>query len=166
MRAAQPLAALPPLRDCVNYGAAIQAFCRCNRGTSTMPHWTALVTVLAILFYFYTGYGVTVARRKFSVRAPAISGNPDFERVFRVQANTLEWMPIFLPLLWLFALYVSDIGAAVLGLIWIGGRIFYMMSYSEAANKRGPGFGIQAAACVVLLVGAVIGIIWSLVHGA
>ena len=98
--------------------------------------------------------------------APAISGNPDFERVFRVQANTLEWMPIFLPLLWLFAYYVSDIGAAVLGLIWIGGRIFYMVSYSEAANKRGPGFGIQATACGVLLVGALIGIIGSIVHGA
>lgn len=126
-----------------------------------MPHWTALVTVLAILFYFYTSFRVPAARRKYGVPAPAISGNPDFERVFRVQANTLEWMPIFLPLLWLFAFYVSDIWAAVLGLVWIG----YMVSYSEAANKRGPGFCIQAAACVVLLIGAVIGIISSLVHG-
>jgi glutathione S-transferase len=131
-----------------------------------MPHWTALVTVLAILLYFYTGTRVSAARRKFGVPVPAISGNPDFERVFRVQANTLEWMPIFLPLLWLFAYYVSDIWAAVLGLVWIGGRLFYMVSYSEAANRRGPGFGIQAAACVVLLIGAVIGIISSLVHGA
>jgi glutathione S-transferase len=130
-----------------------------------MPHWTAIVTVLAILFYFYTGYGVAVARQKYGVRAPAISGNPDFERVFRVQANTLEWMPIFLPLLWLFAFYVSDIWAAVLGLIWIGGRIFYMVSYSDAADKRGSGFGIQVAACGVLLIGAVIGIISSFVHG-
>jgi glutathione S-transferase len=130
-----------------------------------MPHWTALVTVLAVLFYFYTAYGVTAARQKYGVRAPAISGNPDFERVFRVQANTLEWMPIFLPLLWLFAFYVSDVWAAVFGLIWIGGRSFYMVSYSEAADRRGTGFGIQAAACGVLLIGAVIGIISSLVHG-
>jgi glutathione S-transferase len=131
-----------------------------------MPHWTALVTVLAILLYLYTGTRVSAARRKFGVPVPAISGNPDFERVFRVQANTLEWMPIFLPLLWLFAYYISDIWAALLGLVWIGGRLFYMVSYSEAANKRGPGFGIQAAACVVLLIGAMIGIISSLVHGA
>jgi glutathione S-transferase len=131
-----------------------------------MPHWTALVTVLAILLYFYTGTRVSAARRKFGVPVPAISGNPDFERVFRVQANTLEWMPIFLPLLWLFAFYISDIWAAVLGLVWIGGRIFYMVSYSEAAAKRGPGFGIQAGVCIVLLIGALIGIISSLVHGA
>jgi glutathione S-transferase len=131
-----------------------------------MLHWTGLVTVLAILFYFYTGYGVATARRKFGVPAPAVTGSPDFERVFRVQANTLEWMPVFLPLLWLFAFYASDIGAAVLGLIWIGGRILYMVGYSEAADKRGPGFGIQATVCGVLLIGALIGIISSLVHSA
>jgi glutathione S-transferase len=130
-----------------------------------MLHWTALVTLLAIVFYFYTGTRVPRARRKYGVPAPAISGNPDFERVFRVQANTLEWMPIFLPVLWLFAYYVSDIWAAILGLVWIAGRVFYMVSYTQAADRRGPGFGVQAAVCGVLLVGALVGIIGSLTHG-
>jgi glutathione S-transferase len=131
-----------------------------------MPHYTALVTVFAILFYFYTSFRVPYARKKFGVPAPAMTGNPDFERVFRVQMNTLEWMPIFLPLLWLFASYQSDIGAAVLGVVWIGGRTLYLVKYTEAADKRGPGFGIQALARAVLLVGALIGIISSLAHGA
>jgi glutathione S-transferase len=130
-----------------------------------MLHWTALVTLLAIVFYFYTGTRVPRARRKYGVPAPAISGNPDFERVFRVQANTLEWMPIFLPVLWLFAYYVSDVWAAILGLVWIAGRIFYMVSYTQAADRRGPGFGVQAAVCGVLLIGALVGIIGSLTHG-
>jgi glutathione S-transferase len=129
-----------------------------------MLHYTALVTVLAIMFYFYTSIRVPQARRKFGVPAPAISGNPDFERVFRVHMNTLEWMPIFVPLLWLFAYYVSDLGAAVLGLVWIAGRAYYMVSYTAAAEKRGPGFGIQASVCAVLLVGALIGIVSSLAH--
>jgi glutathione S-transferase len=129
-----------------------------------MPHYTALVTVLAVLFYFYTSTRVPRARRKFGVPAPAITGNPDFERVFRVQMNTLEWMPIFLPLLWLFAYYVSDIGAALLGLVWIAGRVFYMVGYTAAADKRGPGFSIQALVCGVLLIGALIGIVSSLAH--
>ena len=68
-----------------------------------MPNYTALVTLLAIALYFYTGLLVAKARAKFGVQAPATTGHPDFERVFRVQMNTLEWMPIFLPLLWLFA---------------------------------------------------------------
>ena len=76
-----------------------------------MPHYTALVTVLAIIFYFYTGARVPRARQKFGLKAPVMmSGQPEFDRIFRVQLNTLEWMPIFLPLLWLFAYYVSDIG--------------------------------------------------------
>jgi len=65
-----------------------------------MLHWTALVTVFAILFYFFTVIRVPRARQKYGVPVPAITGNPDFERVFRVQMNTLEWLPIFLPLLW------------------------------------------------------------------
>src|SRR5580700_5898429 len=123
-----------------------------------MYHFTALVTCLAILFYFFTSFRVGKARATFGVKATATSGNPDFERVFRVQMNTLEWMPIFLPLLWLFAVYVSDRGAAVLGLIWIAGRILYIMGYSKAAASRGPGFGIQSAVCLVLMIGAVVGI--------
>jgi glutathione S-transferase len=124
-----------------------------------MLHWTALVTVLAILVYFSTTWLVGRARPKYGVAAPATTGNPDFERVFRVQMNTLEWMPIFLPLLWLFAYYVSDRGAAVLGLSWCVGRIVYIMGYSKAAASRGPGFGIQAAVCAVLMIGAVFGIV-------
>jgi len=128
-------------------------------------HFTALVTCLAILFYFFASTRVTRARVAFGIKAPAITGNPDFERVFRVQMNTLEWMPIFLPSLWLFAIYISDPLAAVLGLVWIAGRILYMTGYSQAANKRGRGFGIQAGAAILLWLGALGAIIWRLVHG-
>jgi glutathione S-transferase len=129
-----------------------------------MFHFTALVTCLAILFYFFTTIQVSKARTAFGIKVPATSGNPDFERVFRVQMNTLEWMPIFLPSLWLFAIYVSDPGAAVLGLIWIAGRALYMTGYSQAAAKRGRGFGIQAAAAIILWVGALGAIVWRLIH--
>jgi hypothetical protein len=62
-----------------------------------MYHCTALVTLAAVLFYFFTSTRVARARIAYGVKLPAISGNPDFERVFRVQMNTLEWLPIFLP---------------------------------------------------------------------
>jgi glutathione S-transferase len=127
--------------------------------------YTALVTCLAILFYFLTAVQVAKARAKFGIKAPAIIGSADFERVFRVQMNTLEWLPIFLPSLWLFAIYVSDPIAALLGLVWIAGRILYLTGYSQAAAKRGPGFGIQASAAIILWVGALGGIVWRLVHG-
>ena len=129
-----------------------------------MPLYTAIVTLLAIALYFFLATRVAVARGKFNVALPATSGNPDFERVFRVHINTLEWMPIFLPSLWLFAIYISDGVAAVLGLVWIAGRILYMTGYSQAANKRGTGYGIQAAAAIILWLGALGAIVWRLIH--
>ncbi len=73
-----------------------------------MLHYTAIVTCLAVAFYFFTSTQVARARVRLGVKLPAITGNPEFERIFRVQMNTLEWMPIFLPSLWLFAIYLSD----------------------------------------------------------
>ena len=129
-----------------------------------MFHFTALVTCLSILFYLFTGIQVSKARVAFGIKVPAIAGNPDFERVFRVQMNTLEWMPIFLPSLWLFAFYINDALAAALGLVWIAGRVLYLTGYSQAAAKRGLGFGIQAAAAILLWLGALGAIIWRLIH--
>jgi glutathione S-transferase len=128
-----------------------------------MYHFTALVTCLSILLYFFTGFRVGKARTAFHIQPPAISGDPAFERVFRVQMNTLEWMPIFLPSLWLFAIYVSDPVAALIGVVWIVGRIVFMIGYSQAANKRGPGFAIQALAAATLWLGALGAIIRHLV---
>jgi glutathione S-transferase len=129
-----------------------------------MLNWSALVTLLAVIFYFYTGFLVGGAREKFGVKAPATTGHPEFERVFRVQMNTLEWMPIFLPSLWLFAAYVGDISAAVIGLVWIAGRVLYLIGYSEAADKRHRGFGVQVLAAAVLWVGALVAIVMRLAH--
>lgn len=129
-----------------------------------MFHYTALVTCLTILAYFFIIFRVGKARATFGIKAPATTGNPDFERVFRVQMNTLEWMVVFLPSLWLFAIYISDPIAAVLGLVWIVGRILYLTGYSQAANKRELGFMIQGGATALLWLGALGAIIWRLIH--
>ena len=124
-----------------------------------MPNYTALVTLLAVAFYFFLATRVAVARGKFSVKHPATTGNLDFERIFRAHINTLEWMPTFLVPLWLCAFYLSDRGAAAAGLLWIAGRILYFFGYSQAVEKRLPGFFIQSSACFLLFVGAVVGIV-------
>jgi glutathione S-transferase len=124
-----------------------------------MPRYTAIVTLLAVAFYFFLATRVAMARGKFNVKLPATTGNPEFERVFRVHMNTLEWMPSFLVPLWLCAIYLNDIAAAVLGLVWIGGRVLYFTGYSNAVEKRLPGFFIQSAVCAVLFVGALVGVV-------
>lgn len=130
-----------------------------------MPNYTALVTVLAVVVYFSTSILVVRARNKFGVPLPAIGGHADFERVFRTQMNTLEAMPVFLPLLWLSAVYVGDIYAAAVGLVWVAGRIVYIWGYTVAVEKRGPGFLIQALAQIVLLFSALAGIVLRMMHG-
>jgi glutathione S-transferase len=128
-----------------------------------MYHLTTLVTLLAIGFYFFTIMNVSRSRSKTGVKVPAISGHPDFERAFRIQANTLEWMPIFLPALWLSAIYIGDAIAAGIGAVWIAGRIVYFIGYSQAAAKRGPGFLIQGVAAIALWAGALGALVLRLV---
>jgi glutathione S-transferase len=123
---------------------------------------TTLVTVVAICLYFYMGIRVGLSRTKYNIPAPATTGDPTFERMQRVHMNTLEGMPIFLPVLWLFAAYHSDMIAAALGLVWVVGRIIYMNAYTKDATKRSGGFQIQLLATAVLLVGTVVGAVQAL----
>jgi uncharacterized MAPEG superfamily protein len=91
-----------------------------------------------------------------------VTGNPDFERVLRVQQNTLEQMILFLPSLWLFSQFISPIVGAGIGAVWIIGRILFAWGYYQAAEKRSMGFGIGTLATLALLGGSLTGIIMSL----
>ena len=124
-----------------------------------MPYYTAISTLLAVAFYFFLATQVARARVKFNIRHPATTGELHFERIFRAHINTLEWMPTFLAPLWLCAIYLNDAAAAAVGLIWIGGRIWYFIGYSRAVEKRLPGFFIQSSACLLLFVGAIAGLV-------
>jgi len=128
-------------------------------------HFTALVTIFALLTYGVAGIRVARARRLYNIAAPATTGDPAFERAFRAQQNTLEWMPTYLASLWLCAWYVGDKWAAAVGLVWVAGRILYIVMYARAADKRGTGFMIQAAASGVLTISALIGILRALIAG-
>ena len=74
-------------------------------------------------------------------------------------------MPTFLAPMWLCAIYLSDIAAAVLGLVWIAGRAWYFAGYSHAVEKRLPGFFIQSTACLLLFIGAAVGVVMHLAAG-
>ncbi len=124
--------------------------------TESMP---ALLTCLSLVMYVAFALNVGRARGKYKIAAPATTGHPHFERIFRVQQNTLEHLAIFLPSMWLFTSYVSIGWASVLGAVWIAARIWYGIEYAREGGKRGPGFGLSFAAVAILLVGAIIGII-------
>jgi glutathione S-transferase len=118
----------------------------------------SLVTIAALLVLVVVTLNVGRSRVKFGIKAPQMSGDPAFERAVRVHQNTLEQIVIFLPALWIFANFVQPIAAAILGSIWVIGRILYAWGYYQAAEKRGPGFGIAFLATVILLLGSIGGI--------
>jgi glutathione S-transferase len=100
-----------------------------------MPYYTAIATLLAVALYFVLATQVAAARGKFNVKLPATTGDPHFERIFRAHINILEWMPTFLAPLWLCAIYLNDAAAAALGLIWIGGRIWYFFGLPPRSGE-------------------------------
>ena len=127
-----------------------------------MPY-VAIVTVAALLQFFWFGWQVGVARGKYNIAAPAVSGNELFERVFRVHMNTQEQLVVFLPALWIFASFISPLWAAVLGAIFIVGRAIYARTYVKDPKSRSPGFAMTALPVLALLVGILIWAIWTLV---
>lgn len=124
--------------------------------------YPGLVTIAALVMYFALTLNVGRARFKYGVKPPAMTGDPNFECAVRIQQNTLEQMVFFLPLLWLFANYLNALWAAVLGGVWVLGRILYAVGYAQAPEKRAPGFAISSLSSLALLVGASVGLIRSL----
>ena len=119
--------------------------------------WIAVVAALALVEYVVFGLQVGQARGRYGVKAPATTGHELFERTYRVQQNTAEQLVLFLPSLYLFAVYVSPRIGALLGLAFVVGRALYARGYVTDPEKRGLGFGIGFLATLALLLGGLIG---------
>jgi glutathione S-transferase len=127
-----------------------------------IPAFPALVVALALLLYVGVFVSVGRARLRYGIEAPAVTGAPEFERLFRIQQNTLEQLVWFVPALWLFALYVSSFWAGLIGLVWVAARGYYAVSYFRDPTTRGRGFVAAFACAGLLLIGAIIGILVQL----
>src|SRR5688572_24391686 len=114
--------------------------------------------LLALLEYIVMSALVGRARAKTGIRAPAMTGHPEFERANRVHLNTLENLIIFVPAVWIFATYVSAAWAAGLGALFVVARALYAVGYLQAAEKRSIGAGITGIVTIVLVVGGLIGV--------
>jgi glutathione S-transferase len=124
-----------------------------------------IVTVLAVLQFIVFGFQVGGARGKYGVTAPATTGNEIFERIFRIQQNTLELLVGFIPGIYLFSRYFNPLWAAALGVIYLAGRQIYAASYVKEPSKRSLGYGLSFLPVAALMIGGLIGAVWHLVHG-
>ena len=118
---------------------------------------------LALIQYFIFGGLVGKARVQSGVEAPAVTGDPIFERHYRVHYNTLEQLIMFIPAMLMFGFYISSMTAAILGIVFIIGRTIYFRAYVADPAKRGAGFGLSMLPIVIMLLGGVGGAIWAVV---
>jgi uncharacterized membrane protein YecN with MAPEG domain len=119
--------------------------------------WVAIVIGLALVEYGAFVWRCGQARGRQGVPAPSTTGDPLYERHFRVQMNTVEQLVLFLPGMLLFGWYVSPVWASVLGLVFVLGRALYARSYVRDPATRGPGFGLTLLANGILVLGGLIG---------
>ena len=105
-------------------------------------------------------FNVGRARGKYKVKAPAVTGHELFERAYRIQLNTIENVLMFLPALWLYAIFIGDKGAGDSGLIWLIARVWYAIAYQQNPAKRGWGFIISILVIAGLWTGAAYGIFY------
>ncbi len=120
---------------------------------------TCLISLMIVMLMFVNTNTVGRARQKYEIKAPAISGNEVFERTYRVQMNTIENVFMFFPALWIYAFLIDDKGAFAIGLIWLLGRVWYGIAYTQDPAKRGPGFAIAILMNVGAWSGALYGVI-------
>jgi glutathione S-transferase len=129
-----------------------------------LPIYTSLVTLLIALYYLWVGIHVGIVRAKVKISAPAVSGDPLLERAIRVQMNAVEHAPAILPALWLAAVWMSDVWAAVLGLVWVLARLAYNSFYMANPASRGPAYGVQFFAILILVGMGLAGVIMALLQ--
>lgn len=122
-----------------------------------------IVTVLALMQFTIFSLQVGKMRMKHEVKAPATTGNAEFERMFRVHQNTMEQLVIFVPALWLFGYFVDAMWGAGLGIVFIAGRAIYRVAYVKDPTTRSVGFGLGFMTNVVLLLGALIAAVMKLI---
>jgi uncharacterized membrane protein YecN with MAPEG domain len=121
-----------------------------------------IVTALALLQFIVFGIQVGRARGRYGIKAPATSGNDQFDRHFRVQQNTLESLIVFIPSLLLFSRYFNPLWAAALGVIYLIGRQVYATSYVKDPAKRGAGYAMTMLPILALIIGGLIGAVLQL----
>ena len=118
----------------------------------------ALIVMLALAQYMYFTGRTGLARGKDKVEAPACSGNEHFERVFRVQQNTMEQLVIFIPGMFVFAHVASPVWALSPGVVFLVGRAWYAYAYVNDPPKRAPGMVLTFLSNLVLVLGSIIGL--------
>ena len=125
--------------------------------------YASLIVLLALLQYVWFTMRVGISRGKYHVDAPSCEGDENWERLFRIQQNTMEQLIVFIPASYAFAYYMSATWVLLAGGLYIIGRFLYSAEYLKDPKTRTPGMTITLLANVILLAGALFGLIKGMI---
>jgi uncharacterized membrane protein YecN with MAPEG domain len=115
--------------------------------------WVSAIVLVAVLQFLVLGMLVGLARGRYKIAAPATSGHPAFERLFRVHQNSLEMLIVFIPSIWLYGWWVSQTWATGLGVVFLVARILYAIQYTQEPRSRRIGAMLSFLILTILVVG-------------
>jgi glutathione S-transferase len=118
-----------------------------------------LVILLALLQFLYFTMRTGLNRGKFDVQAPKTVGHETWERIYRVQQNTLEQLIMFIPGMLMFGHFVSSKWVLIPGILYLVGRQLFSYEYVKNPPERTPGVALSLLSNVALLVGSLIGLL-------
>lgn len=121
-------------------------------------NYVILVILIALLQYIFFTARTGFLRGKYKVEAPKCEGEEIWERMFRVQQNTLEQLVIFIPGMLAFAHMISVTWALLPGLLYLIGRQLYSHQYIADPKSRAPGMILTFFSNIALVLGALIGL--------
>ena len=121
-----------------------------------------LIALLAVFQYLLFGMLTGRARGRSGLKAPAVTGHEGFERMYRVQTNTLELLVAFFPSLFLAARYWPAPLVAGAGAVYLLGRFIYWRAYLHDPSKRQLGFMLSFFPIVLLAVLALAGVVLAI----
>ena len=118
------------------------------------------MALLALVQYLFFGFQVAQARGRHGVKAPAVTGHPVFERLYRVHMNTLELLVAFVPALYIAARHWPPAWMATAGAVYLIGRMVYWHAYVADPSRRGLGFLLSLLPVGFLIGAALVGAVW------
>jgi len=124
---------------------------------SKTMYYVELVILLAALQYLVFGMLVGRERVRGNIKAPAVTGGEAFERMYRVQMNTLELLIMLLPGLFIAARFWPAEWVAGIGVVYLLGRFIYWRAYIRNPASRSLGFALSIFPVLTLLGLGVVG---------
>lgn len=124
--------------------------------------YAVLIILLALVQYTWFSLRVGIARGKYGIKAPKTTGDETWERLYRVQENTLEQLIMFIPGMIAFAFYVSATWSLLPGLVFLVGRQLYSYEYISKPESRTPGMAMTLLANAALVIGALVAVLLKL----